>query len=65
MNEDALNHLRSLHIFGPIGMAAVLTKCSSITDDVFLETARLLAALTPQEGLAHGRLFPAFSDLKV
>lgn len=54
-----------LHIFGPIGMAAVLTKCSSITDEVFLETSRLLAALTPAEGLAHGRLFPAFGDLKV
>lgn len=53
------------HVFGPIGMAAVLTKCSSITDEVFLETSRLLAALTPAEGLAHGRLFPAFSDLKV
>lgn len=53
------------HVFGPIGMAAVLTKCTSITDEVFLETSRLLAALTPAEGLAHGRLFPAFSDLKV
>lgn len=56
---------RTVHIFPPIGMAAVLTKCQSISDDVFLETAESLAAKTPEARLASGMLFPAFSDMTV
>ncbi|OAE35301.1 hypothetical protein AXG93_392s1500 [Marchantia polymorpha subsp. ruderalis] len=52
------------HIFGPIGMAAVLTKCKTITEEVFLITAELLAAKTPEARLESGMLFPAFSDMK-
>lgn len=59
------NALTTEHIFGPIGMAAVLTKCKTITEEVFLITAELLAAKTPEARLESGMLFPAFSDMKV
>lgn len=52
-------------MFGPIGMAALLTHCKAITDGVFLEAAQVLAELTPGSRLASGMLFPAFSDMKV
>jgi malate dehydrogenase (oxaloacetate-decarboxylating)(NADP+) len=52
------------YIFGPIGKAAVLTKCKAITDQVFLRTAEILAEKTPGSRLASGMLFPAFSDMK-
>ncbi|CAI5521416.1 unnamed protein product [Closterium sp. Naga37s-1] len=53
------------YVFGPIGMAALLTRCSSITDDVFLSTAEFLAQLTPQAHLDRGMLFPSLSAMKV
>lgn len=52
-------------MFGPIGMAALLTHCKAITDGMFLEAAQVLAELTPESRLASGMLFPAFSDMKV
>ncbi|CAI7729655.1 unnamed protein product [Closterium sp. NIES-53] len=52
------------YVFGPIGMAALLTRCSSITDDVFLSTAEFLAQLTPQAHLDRGMLFPSLSAMK-
>ncbi|KAL3679573.1 hypothetical protein R1sor_022529 [Riccia sorocarpa] len=45
-------------------MAALLTKCHQITDDVFLETAKVLAGLTPESTLEAGMLFPTISDMK-
>ncbi|KAL3679572.1 hypothetical protein R1sor_022528 [Riccia sorocarpa] len=45
-------------------MAAVLTKCTTITEEVFLVTAELLAEKTPEARLDSGMLFPAFSDMK-
>ncbi|CAI6010995.1 unnamed protein product [Closterium sp. NIES-65] len=53
------------YVFPPIGMAAVLTNCSAITDGVFLEAAEALASKVPESRLASGMLFPAFSDMKV
>ncbi|GBG68534.1 hypothetical protein CBR_g3078 [Chara braunii] len=53
------------YVFGPIGMAAVLTKCKCITDGVFLKAADVLGSLTPESRLQSGMLFPAFSDMKV
>ncbi|CAM6091174.1 unnamed protein product [Calypogeia fissa] len=52
------------YIFGPIGKAAVLTKCKSIPETLFLKTAELLAEKTPEGRLESGMLFPAFSDMK-
>eukprot|EP00270_Netrium_digitus_P013738 TRINITY_DN459_c0_g3_i2.p1 TRINITY_DN459_c0_g3~~TRINITY_DN459_c0_g3_i2.p1 ORF type:complete len:1056 (-),score=308.06 TRINITY_DN459_c0_g3_i2:222-3335(-) len=52
------------YVFGPIGMAAILTKCKQITDGIFLETAFRLAELTPQDNLESGLLFPTFSSFK-
>eukprot|EP00475_Leptophrys_vorax_P009935 TRINITY_DN1661_c0_g1_i1.p1 TRINITY_DN1661_c0_g1~~TRINITY_DN1661_c0_g1_i1.p1 ORF type:complete len:538 (-),score=36.04 TRINITY_DN1661_c0_g1_i1:183-1796(-) len=53
------------YVFPPIGMAAVITNCSAITDGVFLAAAEALAAKVPESRLASGMLFPAFSDMKV
>lgn len=53
------------YIFGPIGKAAVLTKCKEVTEQLFLKTAELLAQYTPEARLDSGMLFPAFSDMKV
>lgn len=52
------------YIFPAVGHAAVLTGCSSITGEVFLSAAEALAAMTPAEDLAQGRLFPAFSTIR-
>ena len=52
-------------MFGPIGMAALLTRCRTITDGVFLAAAECLAELTPQDNLDCGMLFPSFSAMKV
>ncbi|CAM6112028.1 unnamed protein product [Calypogeia fissa] len=52
------------YIFGPIGKAAVLTKCKTISEELFLHTAELLAEFTPMSRLHSGMLFPAFSDMK-
>lgn len=46
-------------------MATVLTKCKTITEELFLMTAELLAGITPEARLSSGMLFPAFSDMKV
>ena len=53
------------YVFPPIGMAALLTHCSTISDAVFLEAAESLARATPASRLSAGMLFPAFSDMKV
>ncbi|OAE29551.1 hypothetical protein AXG93_702s1040 [Marchantia polymorpha subsp. ruderalis] len=69
--EEAYNHTGGTavfasgkHVFGPIGMATVLTKCKTITEELFLMTAELLAGITPEARLSSGMLFPAFSDMK-
>eukprot|EP00246_Nothoceros_aenigmaticus_P018199 TRINITY_DN942_c0_g1_i1.p1 TRINITY_DN942_c0_g1~~TRINITY_DN942_c0_g1_i1.p1 ORF type:complete len:851 (-),score=161.13 TRINITY_DN942_c0_g1_i1:194-2491(-) len=66
--EDGQLHFpaqaNNAYIFGPIGMAAVLTKCQKISEEVFLEAAKILASLTPQGTLESGMLFPTFTDMK-
>lgn len=57
--------LTETYVFGPIGQAALLTKCHQITDDVFLETANVLAGLVPESTLESGMLFPTISEMKV
>lgn len=52
------------YVFGPIGMAAVITECRTISDGVFLETAEALARRTPAAAFSSGMLFPSFSDMK-
>jgi len=51
------------YIFPAVGHAAILTNCTSITDDVFLVAAHALAALSPDADLAQGLLFPRFRDI--
>lgn len=48
-----------------MGMAALLTHCRQITDDVFLQAAKILAGLTPAKHLETGMLFPTIGEMKV
>jgi malate dehydrogenase (oxaloacetate-decarboxylating)(NADP+) len=52
------------YIFPAVGMAAVLTKCSTITDEVFVVAAEALAEMAVMSDVAVGRLFPAFSNIR-
>lgn len=68
-SEDGKFHFpaqaNNAYIFGPIGMAAVLTKATKISENTFLDAAQILATLTPRDTLESGMLFPTFSDMKV
>lgn len=52
------------YIFPALGSAAVLTKCSHITDECFLVAAETLAELSPADEIPNGRLFPPVSQLR-
>ncbi|KAF6257196.1 cytosolic NADP malic enzyme [Scenedesmus sp. NREL 46B-D3] len=52
------------YIFPAVGHAAVITRCSSIPDSVFLEAAEALGAMSGAQQLAQGRLFPPLSQIR-
>ncbi|KAF5834929.1 hypothetical protein DUNSADRAFT_8156 [Dunaliella salina] len=53
------------YVFPALGHAAVLTRCSSISDEAFLVSAEALAAMAdPKMVLREGALFPPFSKIK-
>ncbi|WIA23671.1 hypothetical protein OEZ85_000372 [Tetradesmus obliquus] len=52
------------YVFPAVGHAAVLTRCSSIPDAVFLEAAEALGAMSSSQQLAQGRLFPPLSEIR-
>ncbi|MEW5303428.1 MAG: hypothetical protein WDW36_006121 [Sanguina aurantia] len=52
------------YIFPALGAAAVLTRCSKITDECFLVAAETLAELSPVDEIQNGRLFPPLSQLR-
>nr|AWK67835.1 MME2 [Dunaliella tertiolecta] len=53
------------YVFPALGHAAVLARCSSISDEAFLTAAEALAAMAdPKMVLREGALFPPFSKIK-
>jgi malate dehydrogenase (oxaloacetate-decarboxylating)(NADP+) len=52
------------YIFPAVGFAAVITRCSTIPDTVFLEAAEALGAMSTAQQLAQGRLFPPLSEIR-
>lgn len=54
----------NLYIFPAVGHAAVVTRCRSIPDAVFLRAAEVLASLATRQELQQGRLFPPLSSIR-
>eukprot|EP00798_Chlamydomonas_sp_ICE-L_P026824 gene26824-4418_t len=52
------------YIFPAVGHAAILTQCSSITEELFLLAAECLGAMSNARELEGGWLFPPFSKIK-
>ncbi|CAK0739550.1 hypothetical protein CVIRNUC_001175 [Coccomyxa viridis] len=52
------------YIFPAIGLAAVLTRTSHISDDAFLTAAKHLSEMTQIPEAARGLLFPRFSSIQ-
>lgn len=52
------------YIFPAVGHAALITQCTTITDEVFLEAASALAQMATPEQLQQNRLFPPLSDIR-
>ncbi|EIE27596.1 cytosolic NADP malic enzyme [Coccomyxa subellipsoidea C-169] len=52
------------YVFPAIGFAAVLTRASTISDEVFLAAAEMLSHMTTLEELSRGIIFPRFSAIQ-
>ena len=52
------------YIFPGIGLGAMVSECSRITDAMFLEAARVLASLVSEEDLRVGRIFPPLGRIR-
>src|SRR5262249_35969958 len=51
-------------VFPGVGLGAMVAQAREITDAMFLEAARAVAASVSEERLRQGALFPAVSDLR-
>ncbi|KAL2613721.1 hypothetical protein R1flu_025413 [Riccia fluitans] len=60
----SLNSYRIISAEDWYRMAAVLTKCKMISDELFLTTAELIAGAVSEARLESGMLVPTFSDMK-
>ena len=49
------------YIFPGVGLGAIVTRASRITDEMFMAAARTLAGLVDVDDLAQGSLYPALS----
>lgn len=52
------------YIFPGVGLGAVASGASAVTDEMFLAAARLLASLVSEEDLAAGRVYPCLSRIR-
>jgi len=52
------------YVFPGIGLGAVVSQTTQVTDEMFLAAARTLANLTDGEDLAVGRVYPPLSDIR-
>jgi malate dehydrogenase (oxaloacetate-decarboxylating)(NADP+) len=52
------------YIFPGVGLGALYSRASAVTDDMFLAAARCLAAQVEEHDLAAGRVYPALSRIR-
>ncbi len=52
------------YIFPGVGLGAIASEASRVTDEMFFAAARALASLVGEEDLAIGRIYPAFSKVR-
>jgi len=52
------------YIFPGIGLGAVMSKATRITDEMFMGSAHTLAGLTTESDLAQGSLYPSLSRVR-
>ena len=52
------------YIFPGVGLGAIVSGASRITDDMFMAAARVLADLVSPEDLAQGSLYPPLRDIR-
>lgn len=52
------------YIFPAIGHAAILTYCSTISDEIFLLAAEQLSSMSSMQQLQQGQLFPHFDEVR-
>jgi malate dehydrogenase (oxaloacetate-decarboxylating) len=51
-------------IFPGVGLAALVSRATEITDQMFAVAATTLASLVPGDHIAHGSLYPPIADLR-
>ena len=51
-------------IFPGVGLAAIVSRATEITDDMFAVAATTLASLVPGDRIAQGSLYPPIADLR-
>ncbi|MDH4120067.1 MAG: oxaloacetate-decarboxylating malate dehydrogenase, partial [Acidimicrobiia bacterium] len=59
-----VNQCNNVYIFPGVGLGAIVTRASSVTDGMFAAAANELAAMTHDDDLAGGRLYPPLADLR-
>lgn len=52
------------YIFPGVGLGAVTSQASRVTDEMFLAAARVLASLVSEEDLAAGRVYPCLTRIR-
>jgi malate dehydrogenase (oxaloacetate-decarboxylating) len=51
-------------IFPGVGLAAIVSRATEITDEMFAVAATTLASLVPEDRIAQGALYPPIADLR-
>ena len=54
----------NVYIFPGVGLGAIISEASEVTDQMFTEAARALAGMVTAADLAEGRLFPPLTRLR-
>lgn len=68
VNLDGRRHVpgqgNNIYIFPGVGMGALASEASEVTDEMFLAAARTLAGLVGPEDLALGRVYPSLTKIR-